>query len=324
MKKKSPRSRRASGLQRAQTRTLRIAITAYHPCNSMEEDDAAEVPPMPSLREFARQGLRTLDIVELLLSAPNQSLDNDPLRARTLLAGLEVVPDDLVRRYENLKRGFGDDSDGCVICRDDLLPRSPSPLSREAEALAVVELFSVLPFQPSPQIIRAFPCPGKHLFHHDCLAPWLARKTTCPTCRFDIDPHSLTLRKSTTPRRASRSSPERVWKPPRVRSLGEWLEDEEYFRKHGVRKEKPSDAVTEGVSAAFADDELEADEDEWVDTDEDLPGERALRRSLQNVLDPPEELRMRFRSEMRSMLDVSLPLGDQHWDTGFRSGQSNH
>ena len=27
------------------------------------------------------------------------------------------------------------------------------------------------------------PCPGSHVFHPDCAAPWLADNNTCPTCR---------------------------------------------------------------------------------------------------------------------------------------------
>ena len=40
--------------------------------------------------------------------------------------------------------------------------------------------------------VLALPC--GHLFHAGCLAPWFRSHTTCPTCRFDIDPESLTLR----------------------------------------------------------------------------------------------------------------------------------
>ena len=50
------------------------------------------------------------------------------------------------------------------------------------------------PLSEDSQRILVFPCPGMHLFHAECLAPWLTRKTTCPSCRYDVDPDSLTLR----------------------------------------------------------------------------------------------------------------------------------
>ena len=27
------------------------------------------------------------------------------------------------------------------------------------------------------------PCRGKHIFHHECIMPWLRKKEDCPYCR---------------------------------------------------------------------------------------------------------------------------------------------
>ena len=38
-------------------------------------------------------------------------------------------------------------------------------------------------FEPS-QTVLVMPCPGKHITHAACSEKWLARASTCPTCRF--------------------------------------------------------------------------------------------------------------------------------------------
>ncbi|THU89769.1 hypothetical protein K435DRAFT_760772, partial [Dendrothele bispora CBS 962.96] len=154
----------------------------------------------------------------------------DPERARRLVDGLEDVPIGLVRRLERvaaLGRGgqetgaVGGDS-GCAICWDRLLsppgegPEVPGlteteeveqkteeagPSSGNAQneaSTSAASSHSPEPSSPSkkekanhPRIV-SLPC--AHVFHAECLIPWFTRprQTTCPTCRFDLDPDNLT------------------------------------------------------------------------------------------------------------------------------------
>lgn len=130
----------------------------------------------------------------------------DKERAKELLDGLETVEPSLVRRYEKVR---GEDI--CIICRDTLLRHHHHhPHEGKADKVSGIAIQDVEPpwnLPPAPALasslptcsssvsdssIHAFPC--AHLFHTTCLFPWLSIKTTCPTCRLDIDPHSLTLR----------------------------------------------------------------------------------------------------------------------------------
>ncbi|OBZ68785.1 hypothetical protein A0H81_11281 [Grifola frondosa] len=274
-------------------RLLRRASTPYstgttgsgYEDTGSESEDADEADDAGVDNELFREFLERArlvvdepgDLISMLLSQRSQPIDNDPKRAQTLLLGLEIVTSDLVRRYEKLRNGEGDDVDGCAICRDDLL--EPPPAEGDPEATAALALMEALPYHVTPVSIIAFSCPGRHLFHDRCLAPWLARKTTCPTCRFDIDPDSLTLRRTSMLRENSetqRRQPLRKWEPPNVCSLSEWLEEEERVRKTGVRRVPLANtaerATVEHGRVVPADDEHEArqdedDEDAWTDTD---------------------------------------------------------
>ncbi|KAM5535013.1 hypothetical protein V8D89_011386 [Ganoderma adspersum] len=180
-----------------------------------------------------------VDITNRLSAA---GADNDSERAETLIRAMEVVPDELVLRYEKLRSTDGEDVDGCAICRDDLVDKSPETV----EASRVLAILALLPFPFEADTSVAFPCGGKHLFHKHCLLPWLARKTTCPSCRFDIDPHSLTLRISRglhdilpiAPQTNPTHSP-RAWQPPQVESISDWLAAEERARETGVPRVRP-------------------------------------------------------------------------------------
>lgn len=156
----------------------------------------------------------------------------DPQRAETIMATLEKVPRDLIGRYEKLRAGSGEDEcDSCPVCREGLLEEDPMVEERSSSVAFLAELPFCTISEPS---IVAFPCPGKHVFHDMCLSPWLSRKTTCPSCRFDVDPNSLTLRWDFSSGRrrngtdASSAHPERrTWEPPEVKPFREWLEEEE-------------------------------------------------------------------------------------------------
>ena len=115
-----------------------------------------------------------LDIWQALVGSMPTERPPDPERAKELMRGLEPVPEDLLDRWF---MAAGDSADAiCAICREDL-NEIDETLQSDGSGLAR---------------LLALSC--RHVFHSECLGPWLARRTTCPTCRFDLDPDSLTLR----------------------------------------------------------------------------------------------------------------------------------
>jgi hypothetical protein len=156
---------------------------------------------------------------------------DDPERAHKLVAGLEEVPHGLVQRMERIGGGSAADitkstSDvpNCAVCWESLLDQEgggftvpdvgastageadgngdtagEDPTTQNADIGRTSHPASNEPTSSGtdtskhPTII-ALPC--SHVFHAACLIPWFARPkhTTCPTCRFDIDPDNLTRR----------------------------------------------------------------------------------------------------------------------------------
>lgn len=132
------------------------------------------------------------------------------------MAALEIVPDDLIGRYQKLRSGDSLEFEGCPICQEDFLSNDET-----GELKKTVAYLAELPNnQYRPPAILAFPCPGMHLYHDSCISPWLSRKTTCPSCRFDIDPNSLTLS-------CVRVKHPRKWEPPKNTGFISWLHREE-------------------------------------------------------------------------------------------------
>ncbi|KDQ62813.1 hypothetical protein JAAARDRAFT_701836 [Jaapia argillacea MUCL 33604] len=142
------------------------------------------------------------------LGIPEQE---DPERAKRLIAGLEEVPVGLVKRLERVGGApgaslagtdGGSDVPGCAVCLDKLLDAegdSFESLNTEAQTgdravdAQAGETGEQKDEKQSPKIV-VLPC--AHVFHASCLLPWFSRprQTTCPTCRFNIDPDNLTYR----------------------------------------------------------------------------------------------------------------------------------
>ncbi|KIP06838.1 hypothetical protein PHLGIDRAFT_35747 [Phlebiopsis gigantea 11061_1 CR5-6] len=176
--------------------------------------------------------------------------ENDPKRASMIVKELETVPEDLVRRYEELRAGLDDEPlEGCAICRDAFI-ESVIEESLIIEDPSIAIYHAALPYPDGledkvstlPRGILAFPCPGMHLFHSQCLSPWLGRKTTCPTCRYDIDPESLTLSFLLNVReRAGDPLANIKWRPPKGRGFKRWLEKQERKLEPGYTPDEESD-----------------------------------------------------------------------------------
>jgi hypothetical protein len=158
----------------------------------------------------------------------------DELRARVVIDGLDPVPKHLLSRFESVRSG-GDRLERalCVVCYEPLA----LVYDQQREPIQTRNIIAHLHLHhhpaAAPTKVVAFPC--LHLFHSDCLMPWLALKTTCPTCRFDVDKDSLTLRGG---------SLLRPWVPPAKGVLEKWVKDEEkkkrlsiYYSTNGRRHE---------------------------------------------------------------------------------------
>jgi len=179
---------------------------------------------------FARIGLfAALSLRDLALLERDA---DDPERARKLVDGLEDVPIGLIRRLERvgkadlnsehehhsegrMETSLGDN--GCTICWEPLLLEDEEPeqenatvkgnekthehgLSTDHQELpthAQIDVgvsSSVSDSQKKRHYRRIVTLPCAHAFHADCLVPWFSKpkQTTCPICRFNIDPENLT------------------------------------------------------------------------------------------------------------------------------------
>jgi len=155
--------------------------------------------------------------------------EDDPERAERLIRGLDEVSPGLVQRMERVGGEEGDTC--CSICWEKIssegggfesdeqasgsedgtgqnaeetsmeLDNPPPAPSIPADGVLTTESAAQLKSKPDLPRVVSLPC--AHVFHTACLLPWFTKphRTTCPSCRFDIDPESLTF----VPQRQRRS-----------------------------------------------------------------------------------------------------------------------
>ncbi|PIL22703.1 hypothetical protein GSI_15396 [Ganoderma sinense ZZ0214-1] len=93
---------------------------------------------------------------------------------------------------------------------DDITPTmesSAGPSSSSSQPSQAEEGCSPAPADGDSQQPKIVVLPCAHAFHATCLLPWFSKpgRTTCPSCRFDIDPDSLTYKPP--PMRPLRANP---------------------------------------------------------------------------------------------------------------------
>ena len=148
------------------------------------------------------------------LGAPELQRE-DPVRAKRLVNGLEEVNAGLVKRMRKISEGTADGAT-CAICWDTLLEESAestevptwdaAPDRGQATDSEPGPSSPANPEEPLPRVV-ALPC--SHVFHSGCLVPWFSRpkQTTCPTCRFNVDPDNLTYEPPRRPQTDHRQPP---------------------------------------------------------------------------------------------------------------------
>ncbi|KAG6884730.1 hypothetical protein C0993_008679 [Termitomyces sp. T159_Od127] len=133
-------------------------------------------------------------------------------------------------------------------------PSTPtSPLQDTAPAPASAPKLKKLVSSTDPTQPKIVSLPCAHVFHAACLIPWFSRprQTTCPTCRFNIDPERLTARRQpfyssfdVRSRRDGRQGQQQ-------QQQGEGLHFSTYFSQEAIYREKlgppPTDPHTDNA-----------------------------------------------------------------------------
>lgn len=120
-------------------------------------------------------------------------------RMDKLMGSLEIIDGPLLDRFCQVGGGGGEHHDECMICWESL-KTEPEGASEKVQADNAPLMDAVTDDSDSLATnavdvagVAALPC--LHAFHSRCLAPWFKRLfTTCPVCRFDLDPQRLLSR----------------------------------------------------------------------------------------------------------------------------------
>ena len=86
-----------------------------------------------------------------------------------------------------------DQPSASTLHTSESLSDPPTPIISSDPSIPIVDSSSPKPpINEDANKIVCLPC--AHVFHASCLIPWFSRprQTTCPTCRFNIDPENLT------------------------------------------------------------------------------------------------------------------------------------
>ncbi|KAG9027527.1 hypothetical protein FRB95_007628 [Tulasnella sp. JGI-2019a] len=183
---------------------------------SSDEGDATLPMSRLTLDAARPNGLRGSDwdgaeLERLSMSFNLHSLHSlaNPQRARILLNTMTVLPTDTLERYIRVcslqaKQDNSEDVDcdtpgdgvACSVCWESLLPTQGAGVAtwnKAATSEAPPNMNAVGVKGDTTTAARqvvALPC--THVFHSVCLEPWLQHKTTCPQCRFQLDPTRVT------------------------------------------------------------------------------------------------------------------------------------
>ncbi|PWN48466.1 hypothetical protein IE53DRAFT_370592 [Violaceomyces palustris] len=122
-------------------------------------------------------GQQGLDDIITQLMEQTQSSNAPPPANEAEIAELERFKRTEEARIQRAK------NQECPTCKDDFLPSKTEPDQKNDEDPPEPDLMEEEDQQRQDELI-SMPC--AHIFHEDCLVPWLKTNGTCPVCRVSI------------------------------------------------------------------------------------------------------------------------------------------